>query len=65
MIFASVLVCVRLGAVHDPVTGMEPLTVFAVSIAPFIVLDVVKMSRRRKPSHMLKVAVPALRHKKI
>lgn len=47
------------------VTGMEPLAAFAVSIAPFIVLDVVKMSVGVSLAHMLKVAVPALRRKKI
>ena len=47
------------------VTGMEPLAAFAVSIAPFIVLDVVKMSVGISLAHMLKVAVPALRRKKI
>lgn len=65
VIFASVLVCVRLGAVHDSYQGMEPLAAFAVGIAPFIVLDVVKMSVGVSLAHMLKVAVPALRRKKI
>lgn len=46
------------------VTGMGPLAAFAVSIAPFIVLDVVKMAVGVSFAHMLKAAVPVFRSKK-
>lgn len=46
------------------VTGMGPLAAFAVSIAPFIMLDVVKMAVGVSFAHMLKAAVPVLRRKK-